>query len=811
MSTYTLAASKLAYVLSAESSAWNASGAKQGVYGAGSTPRVGAILFNGLRSIDWRGQSISRVTLDFSWTKSGSYTVKTIGMSQGTQAAVTGTGADMIGARIGEFETNGKAYGTETTDAFDADTHPEAFSGLVNWLQQSDSPILVLYMDEENPYSKYSENYASASAATITVEYVPAGSSGSLDKTRVTAGETITLTISPLESDGVVTHSVTWKFGQATSDPEALGSSLSASYTVPMDWLNQIPNAAVGTAQCLLTTYVDGTESATRAIPFYVTVPAEIVPDFDPVIEPYLTTGDYYALLGGASIRIDNAQSFYGATVTAYRITGSEDVYAASASVDTPVFQQSGEHTYTLTVTDSRGRTTVKMLTIDALAVGKPRIETFSVRRYSATVNDAGETIYTDSFVGGNVWISLSASIDTAGGNNTPTAYVEYNGAQIPLAWEDGASAISLADDRSIITAMVPLNSAYNFTLYVADRLSEVTAGARVEKSTSILHFAGSGFGAAFGGFSTATEDAPEVRTYWPLYGSDGFQIDGYLEEKITEFNASFESYSDSRHPHVMRAGRIVTLTGACKPTESISGSTTQHAMFTLSEKFRPVHTVNLLCQGSTYHQWMLQIGTDGVVTFSRYRSGSSYASAETSAMLIFHASWIAADLPEPEPDSGDDEELTYVTYPEAAMTSDSSQSCTASVSSRQSSTYAAYRAFDNERGNAWAAASDDDAPWIQLQMPQALKKITLRAYSWSSSNKYKGDPVSGTVMGSADGSAWVQIGAYSGWSEGDDGLLGEVVCGNSDACSYVRLNIATWTSGKSYAAIGYITITGAN
>ena len=808
MSTFSITASKLAYVLSAESSAWNASGAKQGVYGAGSTPRVGAILFSGLRSIDWRSQSISKITLNFAWSKAGAGVVKTIGLSCGTQQTIIGTGADMLGERIGEFVTNRKAYGTDTTNVFNAATNPATFAGLVSWLQDSDSPILVLYMDETNPYSKYSENYASASAATITIEYEPAGSGGSLDKSRVNAGDTVTLTIKPLASDGVVTHSVAWNLGQVTSDSAALGDALTAPYTVPMDWLYQITNATGGTAQCLLTTYVDSVEKATRAIRFTVDVPADVVPDFDAAIAPYLTTGDYYALLGGASIRADNARSQYGATIAAYRITGSEGVSTASAAVDTPIFQEHGEHRYTLAVTDTRGRTTAKELSIDVHAVGKPRIEAFSVRRYAAAVNDAGETVYADSFVGNHVWVSLTAYIDTAGGNNTPTAYIEYNGAQIPLAWDAGAASITRADDRSIITALVPLNSAYSFTLYVVDRLNEVTSGVRVEKSTSILHLAGSGFGAAFGGFSTATESAPEVRTYWPLFGSDGFQIDGYMEEKITEFGPNFESYSDLRHPHVMRAGRIVTLTGSCKPTANIAGSATLYPMFTLPEKFRPVHPINVVCQGSTYHQWTLQINTAGVAEFSRYRAGTSYAAASTTAMLTFHTSWIAADLPEPEPDSGNTD-LAYVIYPAAAMTSNSSQGCVASASSTYSSSYSAWQAFDNEETKSWASANDTGTQWIQLKMPQALKQITVEVHSRTSTNI--ANPVAGQVLGSNDGSTWTPIGSYSGWSKTQrGGKLGEIVCNNDTAYSYVRLTITDRSyAGQDYVAIGYITITG--
>lgn len=160
-----------------------------------------------------------------------------------------------------------------------------------------------------------------------------------------------------------------------------------------------------------------------------------------------------------------------------------------------------------------------------------------------------------------------------------------------------------------------------------------------------------------------------------------------------------------------------------------------------------------------------------------------------------------------PEPD--EPEVLTYVTYPTAAMTSNSSQSCVASASSTYSSSFPIYYAFDNTRTNAWAAQTSDSAPWIQLKVPQALKNISVKVYSWSTSNVYKGEPVSGTLMGSTNGSTWTQIGSYSGWAENSAGFVGEIVCTNDTAYNYVRLNIASYTSGKGYVSIGYMTVTG--
>ena len=94
--------------------------------------------------------------------------------------------------------------------------------------------------------------------------------------------------------------------------------------------------------------------------------------------------------------------------------------------------------------------------------------------------------------------------------------------------------------------------------------------------------------------------------------------------------------------------------------------------------------------------------------------------------------------------------------------------------------------------------------------MDVALANIQVSVYS-RSQNASAGNhnPTAGTVQGSNDGSSWVQIGTYSGWSEKNDGtLLGTIECGNDTAYRYVRLNV-TSRAGSEYVAIGYISIRG--
>lgn len=799
----TLTASRLCFVRRDSATGWDSRGAMQGMWADDGTPRTGAMLFPGMTDTDWRSRKISRIEMTMTFTNAGYSRAKTVGLYRGAQPDIVGSGGEMRGAFIGSFYTKTRAYKSVVTCAFDEANDPEVFSGLVGWLEGG-VPTLVTWMDDPDNGWSYTDNYLRITACTLVITHEVAGSGGRLDKARLDAGETIALTVEPLD-EADVTHSVEWAMGDASISAEMDG--LTASFTVPMDWLYQMPDAASGAAQCRLTTYVSGQFRAVRTLPFTVDVPADVLPEFDAVIQPSGTDGGYYQHLGGAVIRAENAVPGLGAGIAMYSIVGAEGEVSASSSLTTANFREAGAHEYVIAVTDSRGRTREKIVSAAVNPLAEPVIHSFSVRRYASKIDDAGDTVYYDSLGGGYVWVNIDAAIDPAGGNNAAIAYILYGDKRIDVDFL--GAELQIENGRNLITAKIPLNAAHGFTLVLSDRHSETSAFSRVEKSWAPVHLAGSGFGAAFGGFSTAVEAAPEVRTYWPLYGSDGFQIDGFAKEVFETLTSPFQP-DESNPPRVLRAGRMVQLAGACSSSSSISGSITEHTILTLPRAYWPAHDVYQVCQGGTTRIWLMHVDTSGQVTFSRYHYGSGYESLSAGSQLLLNAAWIAMDSPVETPDDGgDDAELTYFTYPESAMTSDSSQSCVASVSSRQSSTYAAYRAFDNERGNAWASASGESSAWIQLQMPQALKKISVKAYTWSSSNKYKGDPISGAVMGSNDGALWTTIGTFSGWSEGDGGLLGEVVCDNSDAYSYVRLNITAWTSGKSYVAIGYITITG--
>lgn len=535
MATINIPASALAFVKRGDSSSWSYAGAMQGVY-SGGYPRVGAMRFATVHQIDWREQVISEIRLVASFAVAGGNYAKTLGLYRATRSGIGGTGNGIIGQYLGSTGTNGAAYNAMRTMYFNANSQPALFANLVAWLQSMSVDTLALYMGDGSPSGSYSANYLQITAATLSIDYEPVGSKGTLDKTEVIAGsDVVTLTIEPIEDEGIVTHGIAWRIGGVEEGGIQLPANVhSTSFAVPIDWCSQITDSEAGTAECVLTTYVDDVEKSSRAIPFTVRVPEDIVPEFTASIAPYDTTGGYYQFIGGAQISALDAASPYGASITEYGVTGSENVNASgqNAVINTPKFQQDGDHSYSITVTDSRGRKTTKTVECTVAAVYAPSITSFTVRRYSTVINDAGEPEYADDFAGGKVRVSMLAGADPAGGNNTITARIVWNevgGAEshrVNLAWPSGLAQLEYENERSLITADIPLDSAYEFTLYITDEHTGATAYARVEKGWTAVHVSENGYGVGVGGYvMDGTPEAPVFRSYYPaqfVAGIDG-------------------------------------------------------------------------------------------------------------------------------------------------------------------------------------------------------------------------------------------------------------------------------------------------
>ena len=96
----------------------------------------------------------------------------------------------------------------------------------------------------------------------------------------------------------------------------------------------------------------------------------------------------------------------------------------------------------------------------------------------------------------------------------------------------------------------------------------------------------------------------------------------------------AYDSDSTPKYRRIM--GTMVAVSGAVKPTSQVAAGGSV-SIGTLPTGYRPSRYVCCLCQGSGNATWLLGIGSDGVISCSRYRSGASDADIPTTAWLTFH------------------------------------------------------------------------------------------------------------------------------------------------------------------------------
>lgn len=150
-------------------------------------------------------------------------------------------------------------------------------------------------------------------------------------------------------------------------------------------------------------------------------------------------------------------------------------------------------------------------------------------------------------------------------------------------------------------------------------------------KLTSSTSSSSTALGAHIGAFSAAvTKYQNRVQVYTPT---------------VYQYNTSYFTLYDTEYGEIIfrKYGHLAEISGWVKPKATISGSASLINItdVDIPSDYRPSQDINLIMAGSTYYIWLLRIGANGYITFSRYRCTDSYASAGTSTSLPFHASWI--------------------------------------------------------------------------------------------------------------------------------------------------------------------------
>ena len=106
--------------------------------------------------------------------------------------------------------------------------------------------------------------------------------------------------------------------------------------------------------------------------------------------------------------------------------------------------------------------------------------------------------------------------------------------------------------------------------------------------------------------------------------------------------NSDVKAYSASSPPQIHKAGKVVHVVGAVKPSSQIAagGSFT---IATLPTGYRPITEIQAICQGSNYAVWLCNINPNGTMGGQRYRTGDTSTAITTSSWLPFSITFVVA------------------------------------------------------------------------------------------------------------------------------------------------------------------------
>lgn len=240
------------------------------------------------------------------------------------------------------------------------------------------------------------------------------------------------------------THELTISIGESSQVISLAAGASSANFTIPASWLAEVPNSTTGNARASLKTFngsaqVGGSDVKT----FSITVPASVVPSVS-VSTDYVNSN---AVVDGWDILLQNysqikltATAAGGTGASVSNIAFSGDGLSQTGienEATSAILTSSGSRSWTVTVTDSRGRTASTVVTDTVHEYFSPSIASLTAFRSDSAGNR-------DDAAGTYINATGVFSFASADGNNTLSVdAIEYR-AEDEQSWTVGeASAVS--------------------------------------------------------------------------------------------------------------------------------------------------------------------------------------------------------------------------------------------------------------------------------------------------------------------------------------------------------------------------------
>lgn len=341
-------------------------------------------------------------------------------------------------------------------------------------------------------YNVYGPMTVSASK-DWTLNQIPRASKISVNKTSAEYGTNVVINITPAGAG--LTHNIraNWNGVIQTIANKAENST---NWTVPLDYMNRIPNATAtwGTIYC--DTYSGSTKIGETTTRLDTTVPSNIIPsytsqavvDTNSKVNSVVGTDKYIQGLSVLRFTIAGAKSQYSSTIKTYGVTvGGTEYTSSEATIDIPTASFKNSTTFSVYVLDSRNRkSAVQNRVLNFMTYSAPSITLTADR--------------TEKGTGTNLTFTRNTEISTLEGANQhttslswkvldSTTYLKTN--QLPKTSKNIKDTFSDTTTTSEFLG----NVSYQIEAIIEDRFNKFTVSTIVSSATATLALGATGIG----------------------------------------------------------------------------------------------------------------------------------------------------------------------------------------------------------------------------------------------------------------------------------------------------------------------------
>ncbi|HFI0592949.1 TPA: DUF859 family phage minor structural protein [Streptococcus suis] len=185
------------------------------------------------------------------------------------------------------------------------------------------------------------------------------------------------------------THTVSYEFGNK-SGTIATGVGTSATWTIPMDFCDNLPNTTSGKGTIYVDTYSGSTKIGTASNTLTASVPTSVKPTFTGItitdtntaVQALIMGNNYLQIMSNIQVTFNGASGSYSSSITGYKAEIVDRNQATNSNGGTlGIMNFNGSATIRASVVDSRGRwSDTKDITINVIEYFAPILSFTALR-----------------------------------------------------------------------------------------------------------------------------------------------------------------------------------------------------------------------------------------------------------------------------------------------------------------------------------------------------------------------------------------------------------------------------------------------